>query len=90
MHTLIDSVKLKKFLIVLPRNVLKSLVNNVLVINYIYYASKLMFKNICNFEYLTETLIQLKDFDGANSSANKANSIKIFKRFCIACIDVKN
>ncbi|EEB07199.1 clathrin heavy chain Chc1 [Schizosaccharomyces japonicus yFS275] len=54
-----------------------------------YEAAKIMYSNISNWSKLASTLVHLGEYQSAVDCARKANSIKVWKQVCKACVDKK-
>ena len=52
-----------------------------------FEAAKLLYNNMSNYSKLAITLVRLGDYQGAVDSARKANSTKVWKEVCFACVD---
>ena len=54
-----------------------------------YEAARLLYQNVSNFAKLATTLVRLGQYQAAVDCARKANSTKIWKDVCFACVDAK-
>lgn len=53
----------------------------------LYEAAKLCFASLSNFGDLATTLVKLGQYSAAVDAARKANSPKVWKQVCFACVD---
>ncbi|CAI6011217.1 unnamed protein product [Closterium sp. NIES-65] len=55
----------------------------------LYEAARIIFQHISNWGRLASTLVRLQQFQAAVDAARKANSARVWKEVCFACVDAE-
>eukprot|EP00475_Leptophrys_vorax_P034731 TRINITY_DN56473_c0_g1_i1.p1 TRINITY_DN56473_c0_g1~~TRINITY_DN56473_c0_g1_i1.p1 ORF type:complete len:919 (-),score=143.56 TRINITY_DN56473_c0_g1_i1:348-3104(-) len=75
--------------IALPHVANLQLVGDRLFDEELYEAARIVFQHISNWGRLASTLVRLGQFQAAVDAARKANSARVWKEVCFACVDAE-